>query len=140
MFDLTSKKHTLIQVFLVNSQDEVFVCKTHSSTFTSHNICAEGHSIEEALMNIEEKWGVLCEKGNLIEIFWLEQLKRSEIVSVNGFMLRISLTNEIKEFMAEKCHCEFVYYRDLVDQLKKYKINSNLKESIMYLVGKLEGV
>lgn len=140
MFDNRPKNKTIIQVFLVNTQDEIFLCKPKSKVITSHNICAEGHSIDEAIMNIEEKWGILCEKGNLIDIFWIEQLKKSEVISVNGFILKVSVTPEIKEFMDDKCHCEFVYYRDLVDELKNYKMNSNLKESIMYLVGKLDGI
>lgn len=134
---MSSKTQTpkeIFQVFLSNSLDEIFVCKPIGNIFDSENICVEGKSMNEVIMNIEDKWGILCDKGNLIELFCIDQLRSGEIITVSGFILRIKLNKEVSELLEEKSHCEFVFYRDLIDIANHYHLKSNLKESMLNLV------
>jgi hypothetical protein len=74
----------------------------------------------------------------LQDAFWIEQLKGSEISSINGFILRIKLNKEICELIQERSHCEFVFYQNIFDRLDGYHIKSNLRESILNLIGKID--
>lgn len=128
----------LYQVFLINNSKEIFVCLPQKKVFESENICAEGNSIEEAVLNIEDKWGILCEEGNLTEVFWTEQLKEGEIVDVNGFVIKMSLTEEQKEFLLEKSNCKFIKYSELLSLIDEYNTKSNLKNSIKHVIRRMQ--